>query len=148
MSSFKVNIQIKPKATITLGTLCDKTTIMYDLKRIIVDSQQLNSADNIGLKYKDAFMDDNNTLEYYGITDSRHIIKLFFNVQGANKSNYPPKQYSYISDNNVSSDDIKVPLNSFFTVNIQINSSAIIPLNTLCDKTTSIHDIKRIIVNE
>ena len=55
-------------------------------------------------------MNDNNTLEYYGIYDSKHIIKLYFNVQGSNISNYPPKKYSYISNNTVSMLDIQAPL--------------------------------------
>ena len=110
MSLFPVNIQINPSDIITLDTLCDKATYIYDLKRIIVNEQQLISVDNIKLKYNSIFMNDNNTLEYYGIYDSKHIIKLYFNVQGSNKSDYPPKKYSYISNNTSSSFHIQVPL--------------------------------------
>ena len=88
MSLFRVNIQINPREIIELNAIFDETICIHDLKRIIVKEQKLITTDNVTLKYNNIFMNDNNTLGYYGITDSKHIIKMYLNVQGSNQSKY------------------------------------------------------------
>ena len=148
MSLFPVNIQINPSDIITLDTLCDKTTYIHDLKRVIVDEQQLISVDNIGLKYKNTFMNDNNTLEYYGIYDSKHIIKLYFNVKDANRNsgnNYPPKKYSFISDDmNNNNNNNKYNKSAYKAPLLSKNKNQLIRSNFSCCNSTNICDSKRI----
>ena len=108
---FQVNIQKNVNDIITLDTKCTSDMVIIDLKRLIIDELKLkNDINTIQLKYNDVIMENNKCFQDYNIYDSKHIIKLYFNVQGSNKASYPPKKYSYISNDIASSFDIRAPL--------------------------------------
>ena len=81
---FKINIQISTTETVTLKTECSQYTTIEGVKRIIVDELNKDNIDNIQLQYNNDKMDNNHTLLDYNITDSKHLIKLAYNVQKSN----------------------------------------------------------------
>ena len=99
MSLFLINIQINQREIITLDTKCSRNTNIYELKRIIINERNLKNMDNIRLKYNGIFMENNKTLNDYKIYDSKHIIKLYFNVTECKTISMPIKQYSNFISN-------------------------------------------------
>ena len=97
-SDFCVNIQINPNNIITLKTLCSPDILIYDLKKIILKELELNNIDRIGLKFNGQFMENTNTLKDYNITDTKHIIQLFFAPNDANQKDFDNAKFSFISD--------------------------------------------------
>ena len=96
--TFRVNIQINRTEIITLDTLCTTHTTILQLKEYIMNERDnINSLDNIDLKYSDELMLDNKTLMDYDILDGRHLIRLTFKVQKSEFNPFDFKKFASIS---------------------------------------------------
>ena len=83
MSGFNVNIQSRANEIHTLNELCTSKTTIFQLKYMIMHDDRYDNISDINsfkLKYNNIVLLNDNNLEFYGIIDSRNIIKLYFTV--------------------------------------------------------------------
>ena len=104
-SLFKINIQIKANYIVTLNQECSDNTKILDLKTIILTERNYNDLSSIVLKYKGITMENDKTLRDYNIIDSKHIIKLSFNVKESTHAG-PIKKFSFAKDDGRASDHL------------------------------------------
>ena len=104
---FPMNIQINAKDIITLNKLCTKNTSIIELKSIILNERNLNDLTVIVLKYNNIIMENEKSLQDYNIMDSKHIIKLSFNVTESKEAG-ESEQNAFITHNS-ETNDVELP---------------------------------------